>query len=203
MAENRDTADLIQVIKSGGAVILPTETVYGLFAKALEESSVNRVYDLKQRPRDKAMNLNVASLEEIYRFSKNQPDFLPQLFEAFLPGPLTIILQANDRVPTWVNSGLETVGFRLPNHPVTQKIIRETGPLIGPSANISGESSGKIFEEIVSQFGQVVKGLADDKALTGQDSTILDLSAEKAKILRRGAITEEDLKTRCPQIVFS
>ncbi|MGT2785271.1 L-threonylcarbamoyladenylate synthase [Streptococcus merionis] len=203
MADNRDTADLIQVIKSGGAVILPTETVYGLFAKALEESSVNRVYDLKQRPRDKAMNLNVASLEEIYRFSKNQPDFLPQLFEAFLPGPLTIILQANDRVPTWVNSGLETVGFRLPNHPVTQKIIRETGPLIGPSANISGESSGKIFEEIVSQFGQVVKGLADDKALTGQDSTILDLSAEKAKILRRGAITEEDLKTRCPQIVLS
>ncbi|WP_303975139.1 L-threonylcarbamoyladenylate synthase, partial [Streptococcus merionis] len=174
MVDNRDTADLIQVIKSGGAVILPTETVYGLFAKALEESSVNRVYELKQRPRDKAMNLNVASLEEICRFSKDQPDFLPQLFDAFLPGPLTIILKANDRVPTWVNSGLETVGFRLPNHPVTQEVIREIGPLIGPSANISGENSGKIFEEIVSQFGQVVKGLADDQALTGQDSTILD-----------------------------
>ncbi|MBM9832698.1 Sua5/YciO/YrdC/YwlC family protein, partial [Enterococcus faecalis] len=78
---------LARIIEEGGALILPTETVYGLFAKALDEAAVNDVYHLKHRPKEKAMNLNVAGLDEIYHFSKEQPDFLPQLFEAFLPGP--------------------------------------------------------------------------------------------------------------------
>jgi len=103
-----------KTLAAGGAVVLPTETVYGLFAQALNEEAVERVYELKRRPRDKALNLNVASLEEIYAFSKNQPTYLDQLYQAFLPGPLTIILQANDQVPTWINSGMDTVGFRIP-----------------------------------------------------------------------------------------
>jgi len=131
-----------KTLVAGGAVVLPTETVYGLFAQALNEEAVERVYELKRRPRDKALNLNVASLEEIYAFSKNQPSYLKQLYQAFLPGPLTIILQANDRVPTWINSGMETVGFRIPKHPVTLDLIRKYGPLIGPSANLSGKASG-------------------------------------------------------------
>ena len=94
-----------QELEKGGAVVLPTETVYGLFAKALDEKAVDHVYQLKRRPRDKALNLNVASLEDILHFSKNQPTYLQKLVEVFLPGPLTIILEANDRVPYWVNSG--------------------------------------------------------------------------------------------------
>ena len=131
-----------QELEKGGAVVLPTETVYGLFAKALDEKAVDHVYQLKRRPRDKALNLNIASLEDILHFSKNQPAYLQKLVETFLPGPLTIILEANDRVPYWVNSGLATVGFRMPSHPITLDLIRETGPLIGPSANISGQASG-------------------------------------------------------------
>ena len=96
-----------KTLAAGGAVVLPTETVYGLFAQALDEEAVERIYELKRRPRDKALNLNVASLEEIYAFSKNQPTYLNQLYQAFLPGPLTIILQANDQVPTWINSGMD------------------------------------------------------------------------------------------------
>ena len=118
---------------------------YGLFAKALDEKAVDHVYQLKRRPRDKALNLNIASLEDILHFSKNQPTYLQKLVETFLPGPLTIILEANDRVPYWVNSGLATVGFRMPSHPITLDFIRETGPLIGPSANISGQASGVSF----------------------------------------------------------
>ena len=125
-----------QELEKGGAVVLPTETVYGLFAKALDEKAVDHVYQLKRRPRDKALNLNVASLADILNFSKNQPPYLQQLVEKFLPGPLTIILKANDKVPDWVNSGLPTVGFRMPSHPITLELIREFGPLIGPSANI-------------------------------------------------------------------
>ena len=191
-----------KTLEAGGAVVLPTETVYGLFAQALNEEAVERVYELKQRPRDKALNLNVASLEEIYAFSKNQPSYLEQLYQAFLPGPLTIILQADDQVPAWINSGMETVGFRIPNHPVTLDLIRKYGPLIGPSANLSGKASGTSFQQIMMDFQEEVSGVEDDAALTGQDSTILDLSGEKALILRQGAITREDILAQVNDINF-
>ncbi|MBZ2060848.1 L-threonylcarbamoyladenylate synthase [Streptococcus sanguinis] len=191
-----------KTLAAGGAVVLPTETVYGLFAQALNEEAVERVYELKRRPRDKALNLNVASLEEIYAFSKNQPSYLEQLYQAFLPGSLTIILQANDRVPAWINSSLKTVGFRIPNHPVTLDLIRKYGPLIGPSANLSGKASGTSFQQIMMDFQEEVSGVEDDAALTGQDSTILDLSGEKALILRQGAITREDILAQVNDIKF-
>lgn len=191
-----------KTLAAGGAVVLPTETVYGLFAQALNEEAVERIYELKRRPRDKALNLNVASLEEIYAFSKNQPTYLNQLYQAFLPGPLTIILQANDQVPTWISSGMDTVGFRIPKHSVTLDLIRKYGPLIGPSANLSGKVSGTSFQQIVMDFQEQVSGVEDDAALTGQDSTILDLSGEKARILRQGAITREDILAQVNGIKF-
>ncbi|MCQ8260686.1 L-threonylcarbamoyladenylate synthase [Streptococcus suis] len=190
------------ILESGGAVILPTETVYGLFAQALNEDAVNRVYQLKQRPRDKAMNLNVSNLNDIYFFSQNPPYFLEKLYNRFMPGPLTIILKANKNVPFWVNSGLDTVGFRLPKHEKTLRLIAETGPLIGPSANVSGQESGKEFTKLLSQFSEKLEGIADDKALTGIDSTILDLSGDKAKILRQGSISREEIKAAVPEIEF-
>lgn len=190
------------ILENGGAVILPTETVYGLFAQALNEDAVNRVYQLKQRPRDKAMNLNVSNLNDIYFFSQNTPFFLEKLYNRFMPGPLTIILKANDNVPFWVNSGLDTVGFRLPNHEQTLRLISETGPLIGPSANISGNESGKKFSDIQAQFSVDLPGIEDDQAVTGIDSTILDLSGQKARILRQGAISREEIQKAIPEIEF-
>ena len=189
-------------LENGGAVVLPTETVYGLFAKALDKKAVDHVYQLKCRPRDKALNLNVASLDDILNFSKNQPPYLNKLVESFLPGPLTIILEANDKVPYWVNSDLTTVGFRMPSHPLTLELIREFGPLIGPSANISGHASGVSFKEILKDFDQEVLGLEDDNFLTGKDSTILDLTGKKVKILRQGSITQEDILAKLPEIPF-
>lgn len=190
------------ILENGGAVILPTETVYGLFAQAMNEDAVNRVYQLKQRPRDKAMNLNVSNLNDIYFFSQNTPFFLEKLYNRFMPGPLTIILKANEKVPFWVNSGLDTVGFRLPNHEQTLRLISETGPLIGPSANISGNESGKKFSDIQAQFSVDLPGIEDDQALTGIDSTILDLSGQKARILRQGAISREEIQKAIPEIEF-
>ncbi|MBY5014487.1 threonylcarbamoyl-AMP synthase [Streptococcus suis] len=190
------------ILENGGAVILPTETVYGLFAQALNEDAVNRVYQLKQRPRDKAMNLNVSNLNDIYFFSQNTPFFLEKLYNRFMPGPLTIILKTNKNVPFWVNSGLDTVGFRLPNHEQTLRLISETGPLIGPSANISGNESGKKFSDIQAQFSVDLPGIEDDQALTGIDSTILDLSGQKARILRQGAISREEIQKAIPEIEF-
>ncbi|WP_225750374.1 L-threonylcarbamoyladenylate synthase [Streptococcus sp. Marseille-Q4154] len=191
-----------QELEKGGAVVLPTETVYGLFAKALDEEAVDHVYQLKRRPRDKALNLNVASLDDILNFSKNQPPYLQKLCDSFLPGPLTIILEANDKVPYWVNSDLTTVGFRMPSHPITLELICEFGPLIGPSANISGHTSGVSFKEILKDLDKEVLGIEDDAFLTGQDSTILDLSSDKVKILRQGSITREDILAKIPEIPF-
>ena len=193
---------LRKILTSGGAVVLPTETVYGLFAQALNEVAVNNVYQLKQRPRDKAMNLNVSNLNDIIFFSQNRPFFLEKLYNRFMPGPLTIILKANDNVPFWVNSGLDTVGFRVPNHVKTLQLISETGPLIGPSANISGNESGKKFSDIQAQFSVDLPGIEDDQALTGIDSTILDLSGQKARILRQGAISRELIQKEIPEIEF-
>ena len=193
---------LRKILTSGGAVVLPTETVYGLFAQALNEEAVNNVYHLKQRPRDKAMNLNVSNLNDIIFFSQNRPFFLEKLYNRFMPGPLTIILKANDNVPFWVNSGLDTVGFRVPNHVKTLQLISETGPLIGPSANISGNESGKKFSDIQAQFSIDLPGIEDDQALTGIDSTILDLSGQKARILRQGAISRELIQKEIPEIEF-
>ena len=193
---------LRETLSNGEAVVLPTETVYGLFAKALDESAVNHVYELKNRPRDKAMNLNVASYEDILSYSKEQPKYLKQLYDAFLPGPLTIILKANDQVPRWINSGLATVGFRLPNHPVTRELIQAEGPLIGPSANKSGKASGRYFDQIRDQFDFQVTGYRDDNALIGVDSTILDLSVSPARILRQGKITKDDLLAALPELTI-
>lgn len=193
---------ILENLQNGEAVILPTETVYGLFAKAFDEAAVNHVYSLKKRPRDKAMNLNVANLQTIYDYSEDQPIFLKKLYEAFLPGPLTIILKANEKVPAWINSGMGTVGFRVPAYQPTLEVIRRCGVLIGPSANISGQSSGQFFDEIRTQFDKDLVGIKDDAALTGQDSTILDLSDSTARILRQGAITKEELLQSIPELKF-
>ena len=194
--------DLKEILANGGAVVLPTETVYGLFARALDEKAVDYVYELKNRPRDKAMNLNVAYYEDILTYSKEQPDYLKKLYDAFLPGPLTIILKANGQVPKWINSGLTTVGFRLPNHPVTRELIQAEGPLIGPSANKSGMASGRYFDQIRAQFDFQVTGYQDDDALLGLDSTILDLSVTPARILRQGKITKDDLLAALPELTI-
>lgn len=194
--------DLEAILAEGGAIILPTETVYGLFAKALDEEAVNHVYALKKRPREKAMNLNVSSYEDIVKFSQNPPKFLKKVYNRFMPGPLTIILKSNKNVPFWVNSGLGTVGFRVPSHEKTLYLIDKQGPLIGPSANISGQDSGISFDKIVSAFDESLYGYKDDEALTGLDSTILDLSGDKARILRQGAITKEIIRYCVPEIVF-
>ncbi|VTS14369.1 L-threonylcarbamoyladenylate synthase [Streptococcus pseudoporcinus] len=194
--------NLKSIIENGGALILPTETVYGLFARAMDEQAVNKVYALKQRPREKAMNLNVADYQAILDYSKDQPAYLKELYDAFLPGPLTIILKANDRVPFWINSGKDTVGFRLPKHPVTAQLIRLAGPLIGPSANLSGSQSGRHYADIIRAFHNQVEGYEDDQFLTGEDSTIIDLSGSKAKILRQGSISAAHIQAKISRIVF-
>ena len=189
-------------LSEGQALILPTETVYGIFAQALHPQSVEHVYELKGRPKYKALNLNVADLSTIIHYSENQPLYLKELYESFLPGPLTIILKANHLVPEWINAGLDSIGFRVPNHPVTLQLIKEYGPLVGPSANKSGQQSGTIFYEIETELGTELMGWSDDASISGFDSTILDLTGPRARILRQGQISKEELESKIPGLVI-
>lgn len=190
----------VNALKKGQLVILPTETVYGIFADASNEQAVERLYAVKGRPTEKALNLNVSSYEDILHFSKNQPEYLEKLVEKFLPGPLTIILEANENVPEWVHVGKSTVGFRMPSVAITQEIIQSVGVLVGPSANLTGEKSPLLFENLSSEILDSAELAIKDDSIHGLDTTILDLTQKEPKILRQGAITAEELMKNLPEL---
>ncbi|OFI47592.1 L-threonylcarbamoyladenylate synthase [Floricoccus penangensis] len=176
-------------------VALPTETVYGLFADALNEDAVRQIFAVKNRSLDHSLNLNVSSIEDIYKYSQNQPRYLGRIIEKFMPGPLTIILEANDKVPSYINEGKKTVGFRMPANPFTLDVIKKVGVLVGPSANITGQSSPTKAEQVLRDFDKKIDAVKeDDSGISGVDSTIVDFSGEKPIILRQGAVMLESIK---------
>ncbi|HCN74956.1 L-threonylcarbamoyladenylate synthase [Pseudolactococcus plantarum] len=186
----KDVAKAVGLLKAGELVALPTETVYGLFGLALDDKCVEKIYHVKNRSLDHALNLNIASFEQMTFFSKNQPKYLEKLYNKFMPGSLTVILEANDRVPSLVNNGMSTVGFRMPDNQATLEILRQTGPMVGPSANLTGNPSPKTADDVLHDLnGLIAAVLKDDANISGVDSTIIDLTGEMPTILRQGALT--------------
>lgn len=183
----------IAALKAGELAVLPTETVYGIFANATNEAAVQKLYAVKGRPVEKALNMNVADYDTILKFSVHQPAYLEKLVKTFLPGPLTIILEASPEVPEWIHVGKTTVGFRMPSIPATQEVIKALGVLVGPSANLTGSPSPRFYEDLTSVILDKAAVALQDDSIYGLDTTILDLSGEKPKILRQGAITAQEL----------
>ena len=198
--KNRLSARAIKALKSGQLAILPTETVYGLFADAMNEEAVQKLYSVQGRPTEKALNMNISSFEDILKYSINQPVYLQKIVEAFLPGPLTIILEASKDAPEWIHIGKSTVGFRMPNIAVTQKIIKEVGVLVGPSANLSGSKSPSFFADLSPEILENAAVAVQDDSIYGLDTTIIDLTQEKPKLLRQGAVTKEELLKKVPEL---
>lgn len=190
----------IKALKSGQLVILPTETVYGFFAKADDQTAVEKLYAVKGRPTEKALNLNVSSYEEILKYSQNQPLYLEKLVNAFLPGPLTIILEASPEVPKWIHIGKTSVGFRMPSINLTQEIIKKTGALVGPSANLTGEASPTFYKDLSSEILEAAAIALKDDSVYGLDTTIIDLTQTPAKLLRQGAISKDKLLEKVPEL---
>ncbi|MDN6207865.1 MAG: threonylcarbamoyl-AMP synthase, partial [Lactococcus sp.] len=182
------------LLQAGQLVALPTETVYGLFGLALDDTVVEKVYQVKNRQHDHALNLNISSFEQMKYFSQNQPKYLEKLYNKFMPGSLTVILEANKRVPSLVNYGMPTVGFRMPDNQTTLEILRQTGPMVGPSANLTGNPSPKTAQDVLSDLsGQIAAVLKADESISGIDSTIVDLTGELPTILRQGALTLSEI----------
>ena len=161
---------------------------------------MQKLYAVKGRPVEKALNMNVADYDTILKYSVHQPAYLEKLVQTFLPGPLTIILEASPEVPEWIHVGKTTVGFRMPSIPATQEVIKALGVLVGPSANLTGSPSPRFYDDLTSAILDKAAVALQDDSVYGLDTTILDLSGEMPKILRQGAITAQELLDAVPEL---
>ncbi|MSU58870.1 MAG: threonylcarbamoyl-AMP synthase [Pedosphaera sp.] len=188
----RRTAELL---RAGEVVALPTETVYGLAANALDAAAVAKIYEAKGRPAHNPIIVHVASIELARRCVTHWPVVADKLAQSFWPGPLTMVLPKSPEIPSLVTAGGATVGVRWPSHPFIQAVIRECGfPLAAPSANLSNQLSPTNAEHVRKQLGDKIPLIVDGgQAQVGIESTVIDLTSEPPTVLRPGMIHEESL----------
>ena len=184
-----------KILREGGLVAIPTETVYGLGADALNPEAVAKIFVAKGRPQDNPLILHVADPIQMELFARDIPAEAYLLAEAFWPGPLTIVLKAKDIVPRSTTGGLSTVGIRCPDNETTREIIRLAGvPVAAPSANTSGKPSTVTAQHVLHDHDGRIDAVVDDgHCRVGVESTIVDLTERPARLLRPGGITPEQL----------
>ncbi len=188
--------DAAAILRRGGLLGIPTETVYGLGADALNEDAVSRIFLAKGRPQDNPLIIHVPDASWLERYCRSVPPAAYQLAERFWPGPLTMILPRRDIVPLQTTGGLETVGVRCPNHPVTLAIIEAAGvPIAAPSGNTSGRPSPTTAAHMIEDMDGRIDGIVDGGPCTvGVESTIIDLTVTPPRLLRPGGLPLESLR---------
>jgi len=188
----------IAVLKQGGLVAFPTDTVYGLGACADNESAVARVYQVKARPRNMALPLLLADISQISDVAYPVPPVAWLLVNKFLPGALTLVIAKSDSVLDIVTGGGSTVAVRIPDHPIPVALARDVGPIVGTSANLSGKPSALTSDEVSRQLSDKIDLVIDGgRCPGGKESTIVDVTGEKPRILREGAIPREEISQVC------
>lgn len=190
-----------EIIKDGGLVAFPTETVYGLGASALDETAVKKIFEAKGRPQDNPLIIHLACPEdaEKYAFTNGLYDKLKR----FMPGPLTVILNKRDNIPSVVSAGLDTVAVRIPSYEPARALIKASGvPIAAPSANISGKPSPTKAEHVISDMdGRIDAVLCGSDCEVGVESTIVKITGEGSLVIcRPGGITKEMLSTVCGKV---
>lgn len=188
----KEAADLI---REGELVAFPTETVYGLGADALHPEASRKIYAAKGRPSDNPLIVHISKFEDLVRIAKEVPAEAKKLSDAFWPGPLTMIVQKNEKVPYETTGGMDTVAIRMPNHPIALELIEQSGCLIAaPSANTSGKPSPTEASHVALDMNGRIPLILDGGPVgIGIESTIIDLTEETPMILRPGYITKEML----------
>ena len=184
-----------EIIKNGGLVAIPTETVYGLGADGLNPQAVAKIFEAKGRPQDNPLILHISGPEQMEDYCHHIPQAAYTLAERFWPGPLTMVLPARSRVPKCTTAGLPTVAVRCPDSRITREIIRLSGvPVAAPSANISGKPSTTTAEHVRHDHDGRIDAIVDGgPCRVGVESTIVDLTEERPRLLRPGGITPEQL----------
>ena len=185
-----------RLLSEGELVALPTETVYGIAADATNNEAVAKIFVAKGRPQDNPLIVHISDMEMLEGLVAEVPDRAWKLAEAFWPGPLTIVLPKGPRVCSAVTAGLDTVGIRMPSHPVVQAIIRESGlPFAAPSANLSGSPSPTTAADVWQDMdGRLPLILDGGPSKVGVESTVVAVMGEKAMVLRPGYVTKEDME---------
>lgn len=185
-----------RIIKNGGIVVFPTETVYGIGANGLNAEAVKRIYEIKKRPLTKPINLLVNSVEMIEKVAKDITPLEYAIIKEFFPGPLTMILKKKEIVPDIVTAGGATVGIRMPANEIALELIKKAGvPLATPSANISDKPSKTNIKDVMKDFPEGVDCFVDGgESRIGVASTIVQVIDGVPHILRQGTITEEQIK---------
>jgi L-threonylcarbamoyladenylate synthase len=185
-----------EFIKRGGVVAFPTETVYGLGADVFDEEAIKKIFIAKGRPSDNPLIAHVADVSQISLLASHIIDSARQLIEAFFPGPLTVVLPKKESVPLIATAGLQTVGVRMPRHPIANEFLRlcET-PLVAPSANLSGKPSPTVWQAVYEDLnGKIDCILCGGQTEVGLESTVVDCTDDVPLVLRAGAVTLEQLQ---------
>lgn len=188
----------ISVLKSGGLVAFPTDTVYGLGASSGIPRAVEQIYKVKQRSRSLALPLLLAEPSQIGEVASYVSPVAWLLVRKFLPGALTIVLPSSKSVSRIITGGGDTVAVRIPAHPIAIALIQGVGmPIVGTSANLSGWPSALTADEVGSQFGDKIDLVIDGGRCPGRESTIVDVTGEVPRVLREGAISKAELGEVC------
>lgn len=191
-----DIARAGEILRAGGLVAIPTETVYGLAANALDGKAVAKIFEAKGRPQDNPLIVHVTSREEILPLVESIPPEAQALAEAYWPGPMTVIMKKSALIPDEVSAGLDTVGIRMPQHPAARAVIRAAGvPLAAPSANLSGAPSPTNAQRVLNDLDGKVDAILDaGDCGVGLESTVVTVAAKPPCLLRPGGITLEQLE---------
>lgn len=189
----KNTARAAEILRNGGLVALPTETVYGLAGNGLDPAAVEKIYEVKGRPEQKPLSLMVPGKEAIAEYCEDIPPGAYVLAERFWPGPLTIVLKAKNHIPSIVLAGGHTVGLRCPDQADTLALLKECAlPLAAPSANPSGAESPKTAAAVAAYFDGAIEAILDGgECALGTESTVIDMTVSPFRVLRKGALPEE------------
>ncbi len=189
-------AEMGEIIRNGGLVSFPTETVYGLGANAFDEKAVLSVFEAKNRPADNPLIVHLADICDLDSVAEEIPDEAYRLFERFSPGPLTIILKKKPTLPDAVTAGLDTVAVRIPSHPIARALIEEAGvPIAAPSSNLSGRPSPTNVQHVIDDMMGRIPAIIDGGACSvGVESTVIEIISGIVNVLRPGGITKSDLE---------
>lgn len=192
------------IIKNGGIVVFPTETVYGIGTNGLDSKAVEKLYNIKNRNKQNPVNLLVSSIEMVKQITKDISELEYKLMESFFPGPLTIILKRKNIIPDIVTAGSDTVGIRMPSDKIAKKLVEFANvPIAAPSANISGKPSGTNLDSVMSDFDNNVDCIINGgESSIGIESTIVKVIDDTPHILRPGFITLEQIKSICKDVVL-
>ena len=188
---DQDLSPAIKVLQQGGLVAMPTETVYGLAANALDPEAVGKIFLAKGRPSDNPLIVHIASMNQLAALVTTVSPIAQKLMDAFWPGPLTLVFPASHLVPPMVSAGLRTVAVRFPSHPIAQKLILSSGlVLAAPSANTSGKPSPTTAQRVLEDLDGKVEIIIDGgRVEVGLESTVIDVTGDIPVILRPGKIT--------------